>query len=207
MAHTDHDQDMALYAARRERLNRILDHYECGAGDWAIQQIGTPPSRAAMIAVGIERLRTVGAPENLPRIGRWAVVTKSTKGHGHFVDCILNITDAERVAIANIDEGRWPVCYFDLDRLSGTAPSPEEGDLVVLRGSRRRTFHVVAVEGDDDQASFALALEPDGRPVHHRRADQLEVVRRSDPRSDQRLPLRYDVIRVRADVEFTSRAR
>lgn len=207
MTDTDHDQEMALYAARRARLNALLDHFECGAGDWSVQRIGEPPPRGeGMRAPALERLRTEGAPENLPHIGRWAVVTHSTKGHGHFIECILDVADIERVAIANLGFDRHPVCYFDLDALTGPAPAPEDGDEVVLLDGKGGIYHVVGVESERDREMLTLAIRAEGDAVVRIGSDEVEVVRRSDPLTDRRLPLRYDVIRVAADVEFKTKA-
>jgi hypothetical protein len=136
--------EQAHYARRRERFNAILDHYECEAGDWTVQQLGAAPTRAAnRLTPPPRRLRCTGAPENLAKIGRWAIITRSQNGHGHFAHSILDRDEIEQVAGANIANGWHPVCYFDLDT-PATGANARRYDLekvetrVVFRGKPAR---------------------------------------------------------------------
>jgi hypothetical protein len=195
MPNPEQERNEALYAARRERFNAVLDAHECGAGDWTLECTAAPPAReGAMGALPTERLQTHGAEGNLAKIGRWAVVTRSSRGHGEFVANVVDQAEIESVAAENLGGGWWPVCYYDLDRLAGSEPVPEEGDEV---DAGRGTATVTEVDFKDGEPTVSMS---DG--TWEFAADVLILERVGS--EDLRLPVRYDVARVLTSVAFNT---
>lgn len=206
------NRDADLYADRRKRFNDVLDGYECGAGDWSLAH-SSPVKltrEETMKAMPQARLRTDGAAENLPKIGRWAVVCESAKGHGYFIDSVIDQADIEAVAAGNIHEGWQPVCYFDLDQLAGDEPPLEEGDMVRLTAADAPQEPLYITHASDQLSEGMIYWEYylDKDPSAGLQAeyvemndDEFEVVQRGE---DRRMPVRYGVAKVVTTVVFNS---
>jgi hypothetical protein len=195
MATAEKEQDETLYASRRAHFNAILDAHECGAGDWTVKFTASPPTREEAIrTLPIDRLRTQGARENLAKIGRWAVVTHGSRGHGHFVTNVIDKAELEQVAAEDLSDGWVPICYYDLDRLAGDEPPPEEGDKV---DAGRGTVTVTEEDSKDGIPTVGLS---DGTFAF---VGDVRIVER-ETSVDARLPARYDVAKVVAVVAFNT---
>jgi hypothetical protein len=192
----EHD---ALYAARRERFNRILDHHELGAGDWDI--LGSPSLTRdeAKRALPIERIRTDGPDEALPKPGRWVVIARSSRGHGWFASNHATLSEAQAHAGENVHEAWHPVCVYDLGHLSG--------DIDVTIAERVRLDPAMAAQVTDEDGWLEVIDHDwrDGRAtvtVKDGRWFGVEELAAADP--DDRLPLRYNVAGVETVVSFNS---
>jgi len=170
---------------RRERFGRILSDYEADGPDGSI-------------------------PGAQSKAERYALVTESLRGHGHFATYCATLPDVEQAGAANISEAWRPVCYFDLDTLAGDEPPAAEGDVVEYSGHR---YHVVHVEDETSDGVLFHWLhlhprtsEPDGwidDPLTQK-IDESDctVVERVEP--DERMPVRYDVAKIHTVVVFNN---
>lgn len=174
-----------IATTRRERFAAVLNAYDAEGPD------GSIPGATS-------------APE------RYALLTESLRGHGHFAFYCATLGDVEQAAVANITDAWQPVCYFDLDTLAGDAPPATEGDVVEHDGRR---CHVVHVEDDTSDGALFHWLylhprtsEPDGwidDPLTQK-VDECDctILERTEP--DLRMPVRYDAAKVQTSVVFNT---
>lgn len=145
-----------------------------------------------------------GATGKRSQPGRYAVVTESSRGHGHFVNYASTLEDVETVAAANIQEGWRPVCYFDLDDVGDPLP-PYEGDIVEYQDKR---YYVVLVSDDVAEGELYHRLYLNKRldamidECDLVDEDEVEIVDRAEP--DERMPVRYDVAKIQVVVAFNT---
>ncbi len=185
---------------RRERFNRVLDHYDLRAGSW------TSPAGGAG-SLGLPRERAAVTDAVFPR---YALVQSSGRGHGYHVTAAQTSSDAVKAAANTLHEDWHPECLFDLDVLAGDEPRVQEGD-VVEYDQARWVVHGVDEEAVEGELAIFARLLADGTDPSSRAWDawdervhdsELTVVQAADP--DERLPVRHDVALVRVDVVFNT---
>lgn len=187
---SDQDRHDAVYALRRERFNRILDHHEIGAGEWSGDHLSTGGHDFP-----IDRLLTEGPQAEYQKPGRWVVIQQSGRGFGSFA---LNVVDRDAVsdeAAATLTDSWMPVCLYDLDQVPDL-------DLHSVAGVERiksygEWLEVEDIDTRDGRVVVFLVDDPKGRGC--RDDDEIEAI---DP--DGRLPLRYNVSAVETVVAFNS---
>jgi hypothetical protein len=185
----------ALYTARHERFDAILEAYNCGVGSFMAPPASPPDRDAPARTCPAESVCSEGRSDRLPKIGRWAVVTCNAHGDGHFVTNVAVESALPHVAAAKLEEGWVPLCYYDLDNLAGDEPLPAEGDQVSVGDG---TLTVTETEHKDGMPTVGLS---DGTWQF---AGDIEVVERVGS-EDRRLPLRYEVAKVITVVVFNTR--
>lgn len=195
MTTTDQERHEAIYRARRERFNAILDGYECGAGHWRADFPG--PLTTGRIPVDATHAKP----------GRWALVTENP-GFGYFVENVEQRHDIERVAARDVQEGRQPVCFYDLDTLAGDEPEPGEDDVIELLDGAQSLpafehpgpYVIDSTETKDGETTLNLSF--DGERAGWCYVYECRVIERGEP--DERMPVRYLLARIETFVAFNS---
>lgn len=175
---TEQERHDALYAARRERIQRIMDGYECGMVD-------------------TEQLLGNVAFDRKPM--RWVLVEESDKW-GYFLTGCSDKTDAPRYVVdEHRANGFEPVCIYDLDQLAGPKPEPEpeEGDTVRVIATGE-TFEAQATR---NLSGRRVVVAPDEQGTYHDFED-VEIVALAV--RDERMPVRYLLARIETFVAFDS---
>lgn len=184
-----------VYANRRKRFNDILGGYECGAGDWTM--IVDQSREEAMRSLPEPRIPTTGPAAAMFKPGRWAVVTHSTRRHGYFVENVRHFNEISTYATRNLEEGWWPVCYFDLDVLAGEEMHLIDGDRVRYDGEERIVSHH-DWEAAEGEPYLVIYLLPKDDQLYEGPIDpaeeEVELLERAMP--DDRMPVRYGLASV-----------
>jgi hypothetical protein len=150
---------------------------------------------------------------------RYALVEQYGDHGRYFLNLADDLAGVKALAAEGVRNASLPVCYLDLDELSGPEPRPCEGDRVRLTDEGRAcedapegvTYYVVGTETDTfDGEAFEhlyLSIDEDADCLsgeYEYKVDEcyVEVVEPAWP--DRRLPKRYDVAEVVTIVVFNT---
>jgi hypothetical protein len=178
----DLPDDIQIAESRAARFQGLLEGYEADGPDGSVPGASRP-------------VVTTHKDQQLVRKHpRYAIVTRSERW-GYFINLADDIAGVKEVAVANLEEGWLPVCYFDLDLLVGEEPLPGEGDKVLFEDQGE--MFVVCEHDDLIEGEVAYTYDIDPKPETSQfeamyrgvTPEEITVIEPATP--DERNPVRY----------------